>query len=251
MNHFNAAKRAPGRSPGSYSLPCSQASNAYCLIPSPSVPGPWSLRPCLPCHNDPCATPTHVPKQASIPALSVLALCLLAFLPGFPSGQTARAFAASASAQTFSQGNSIELDEILFVQAPQPDNGSGGIVIAWIPEPLLKSCLGRTLAQCSAMDFCIRTTTKSVPMCRNLAIPLSRLPSYPPGMRPRRVMSLSFYKLASGGPYQPLVDLYKSLPRSSLERHSLYARIKARIRLTPMSNDDSIQLEQVLSTAPF
>ncbi len=142
----------------------------------------------------------------------------------------------------------------LFVQAPEGpngnvanDNGSGngnsnrGIDLAWIPEPLQKICLGKTLSQCGAMDFCIRTTTKTVAMCRNLAIPLSRLPSYPRGMSPPRVMSLSFYKLTPGGPYQPLVDAYKSLPSSGLKRLSMDARIKARIRYTHSANNDSIR----------
>jgi hypothetical protein len=177
---------------------------------------------------------------------AVLCLVIVVIFP------SSRLGAGRAVAQSFfAQGDSTELEPVLFVQAPENDNGNGGIVVAWIPEPLLKFCLGKTLSQCSAMDFCIRTTTKIVSMCRNLAIPLSRLPSYPRGMTPRRVMSLSFYKLSPGGPYQPLVDIYKNLPSSSLERLSMDARIKARIRYTHSANDDSIQLEEVLATAPF
>jgi hypothetical protein len=151
-----------------------------------------------------------------------------------------------------------EMEQILFVQAPEgktPNatsaNGSGGIEVIWIPEPLIKFCLGKTASQCAAMDFCIRTTSKQVKMCQNLAIPLSRLPAYPRDMTPRRMMSLTFYKLTPGGPYQPLVDAYKSLPRASLERLSLAARIKARVRFTRGDNDDDFQLEQVLAAAPF
>ena len=203
----------------------------------------------------PARTPTGIwPSSVAGPARRALALCALVFLPGFPTSfapiPLVTQAAGSAQAQSsFSQGTDV--DAILFVQAPENDKGSGGIDIAWIPEPLQKICLGKTLSQCSAMDFCIRTTTKTVPMCRNLATPLSRLPAYPPGMRPRRVMSLSFYKLTPGGPYQPLVDIYRSLPSSSLERLSMDARIKARIRVTHSANDDSIQLEEVLGTAPF
>jgi hypothetical protein len=65
--------------------------------------------------------------------------------------------------------------------------------LPWIPEPLEKYCLGKTQAQCAAMDFCIRTTTKNVSMCRNLVMDLAHLPAYPPGMRPRRMLSLGFY----------------------------------------------------------
>jgi len=162
---------------------------------------------------------------------------------------------AGSAQAAFAQG--VDRDEILFVQAPEGkpgtarDNGSDGMIVAWIPEPLLKFCVGKTMSQCSAMDYCIRTTTRQVAMCRNLAVPLSRLPSYPPGMTPRRVMSLSFYKLQPGGPYQALEDYYKSLPRSSLERISMDARIKARIRFIPGANDDDFRFEQVLATAPF
>ena len=185
-------------------------------------------------------------RRTACPAIVAFVFCLLV-LPGplsFPGY-------GSAHAQAFtSQGT--ELDEILFVQAPEHDvAGNPGIVLVWIPEPLLKSCLGKTLSQCSAMDYCIRTTSKQVSTCRNLAIPLSRLPSYPRGMRPARVLSLSFYKVTPTGPYGPLLDYYKSLPRSSLGRLSMGARIKARIQFTRSADDDDFRFEQVLATAPF
>jgi hypothetical protein len=222
------------------------------LMPTPNQSGLTSFRSStrISTHHASRILPRAIAKSVR----RALALCAVAFLPGFPTsfapGPLGTQTAGSAEAQSsFSQGT--ELDEILLVQAPENDNGSGGIVLAWVPEPLQQSCLGRTLSQCAAMDFCIRTTTKTVPMCRNLAIPLSRLPSYPRGMTPPRVMSLSFYKLTPGGPYQPLVDIYKSLPSSSLDRLSMDARIKARIRYTHSGNNDSMQMEQVLSTAPF
>ena len=201
------------------------------------------------------AASMHVPQQAGKTAIRAMAgnlgrlvLCAAVFLLS----TVGRQGAGSARAQAaFAQGNSVELDEILFVQAPEHDNGSGGIEVEWIPEPLQKFCLGKTMSQCSAMDFCIRTTSKQISMCKNLAIPLSRLPSYPPGMTPRRMMSLGFYKLAPGGPYQRLEDFYKSLPRSALTRISMTARVKARIRFTRGQNDDDFQLEQVLAVAPF
>ena len=189
-------------------------------------------------------------RQPSTRAIAAFALCVLVFL----AGPLVRPGAGAANAQSsFSQGDSVELDEILFVQTPEHDSSSNpGIEVAWIPEPLQKLCLGKTMSQCSAMDFCIRTTSKQVAMCRNLAIPLSRLPSsFPSGMRPRRVMSLSFYKITASGPYGPLQDFYKSLPRSSLQRLSLDARIKARIRFTREPDDDDFQFEQILATAPF
>ena len=179
------------------------------------------------------------PRRTAMRKTAPLALCaaLMLFAP--------LARYATAHAQ------GTELDETLFVQAPEHDNGGGGIVLIWIPEPLQRVCLGKTYSQCAAMDYCIRTTVKNVPMCRNLAVPLSRLPAYPPGMRPRRMMSLNFYKITPNGPYAALQNYYNSLPPSVLTRISTDARIKARIRFTAGSNDDSIQLEQVLATAPF
>ena len=160
--------------------------------------------------------------------------------------------AGSASVQAaFAQGSSVELDEVLFVQAPERDNSGNGIEVIWIPEPLQRFCLGKTHSQCSAMDYCIRTTSKQVSTCKNLAVPLSRLPAYPAGMIPRRMISEGFYKLAPGGPYQKLVDFYKSLPRTALERISMTARIKARIRFARSADDDDFNLEQVLAVAPF
>lgn len=189
----------------------------------------------------------RLPPQASQTAFHAIArvlLCALILLPA------PFAHYGAGAAQAQSQG--VELDEVLFVQTPEHDVASNpGIDLIWIPEPLQRACLGKTLSQCSAMDFCIRTTTKSVAMCRNLVIPLSRLPSYPPNMRPRRVMSLSFYRLQPGGPYQGLADAYKSLPRSSLERISMAGRIKARIQFTRSADDDNFRFEQVLATAPF
>lgn len=186
---------------------------------------------------------TQQARRFTIRAIAASVFCLVV-MPGplaFPGYGVAHA-----------QSAGTELDEILFVQAPEHDIASNpGIDLAWIPEPLLKACLGKTLRQCSAMDYCIRTTNKQVAMCRNLAIPLSRLPSYPPGMRPARVLSLSFYKITPTGPYGKLQDFYKSLPRSSVERLSMAARIKARILFTRKPDDDDFRFEQVLATAPF
>jgi len=49
------------------------------------------------------------------------------------------------------------------------------------------------------MDFCIRTTTKNVSTCRNLAVDLAHLPAYPPDMRPRRMLSIYLYHFTGVG----------------------------------------------------
>jgi hypothetical protein len=55
---------------------------------------------------------------------------------------------------------------------------AGAVQLVWIPEPLEKYCLGKTHEQCASMDFCIRTTTRNVSTCRNLALDLAHLPAY-------------------------------------------------------------------------
>jgi len=79
----------------------------------------------------------------------------------------------------------------------------------WIPQPLQKYCLGKTAEQCSTIDYCIRTTNKDIAMCRSLSPNLRRLPAYPPGIRPRRVLSITYYKL---DPTRGFDTLPKGLP---------------------------------------
>jgi hypothetical protein len=91
---------------------------------------------------------------------------------------------------------STELEAILFVQSPQPDNGTGAIHLVWVPQSIQRLCLGKTAQQCSNIDYCVRTTNRDVSMCRNLGIPFSRLPSYPRDMRPRRQLSVIYFSIA-------------------------------------------------------
>src|ERR1700758_4996006 len=107
---------------------------------------------------------------------------------------TLPATAVAQSSGTTAHPASTELEAILFVQSPQPDNGKGAIRFVWIPEPLQRLCLGKTAKQCSTIDYCVRTTPPDVSMCRNLRIP--RLPSYPRDMRPRRQMSVYYFPAA-------------------------------------------------------
>src|SRR5580698_6938984 len=96
-----------------------------------------------------------------------------------------------AVAQAPSPGESrLEMEPSLFLQIPGGKANPGAVQLVWIPEPLEKYCLGKTYQQCASMDFCIRTTTKTISTCRNLAVDLARLPSYPADMHPRRMMSV-------------------------------------------------------------
>jgi hypothetical protein len=162
---------------------------------------------------------------------------------------TLPAMALAQSAGTATRPASTELEAILFVQSPQPDNGKGAIRLVWIPEPIQRLCLGKTAKQCSTIDYCVRTTNPEDNMCRNLRAP--RLPSYPRDMRPRRQMSVYYFPAAPIKNFAMLQDFYHRAPRRSLQRLSLSARVKARVRFTRTVEDDDFDVLEILAVAPF
>jgi hypothetical protein len=174
--------------------------------------------------------------------LLVLGICAVALsaLPATVCAQSASATPAST-----------ELEAILFVQSPQPDNGQGAIHLVWVPQPIQRLCLGKTAQQCSTIDYCVRTTNRDVSMCRNLGIPFSSLPSYPRDMRPRRQLSVTYLSIAPIKSLAMLQDFYHRAPRPSLERLSLDARVKARVRFTRAPEDDDFDVLEILGVAPF
>jgi hypothetical protein len=176
--------------------------------------------------------------------LLVLGLCavVLSALHAMARGQSAGAKAHPAS---------TELEAILFVQSPQPDNGQGAIHLVWVPLPIQRLCLGKTPQQCSTIDYCVRTTNRDVNMCRNLGIPLSRLPSYPNDMRPRRQLSVTYFPIAPVKSFAMLQAFYRRAPRPSLQRLSLSTRVKARVRFTRLPEDDDFEVLEILAVAPF
>jgi hypothetical protein len=152
-----------------------------------------------------------------------------------------------AFAQTPRPGeSSLELEPSLFVQLPGGNSRPGAVQLVWIPEPLVKYCLGKTHQQCASMDFCIRTTTKDVPMCRNLAVDLAHLPAYPPDMRPRRMISIGLYLARMKG-WEELQDYVARAPKDRLEHFSPLARIKARVTFIRTPDDDDFRVLEILS----
>jgi hypothetical protein len=142
--------------------------------------------------------------------------------------------------------SSLELEPSLFVQLPGGKITPGAVQLVWIPEPLEKYCLGKTHDECASMDYCIRTTTKNVPTCRNLAVDLAHLPAYPPDMRPRRMISIGLYLARMRG-WQDLLDYVARTPRDQLERFSPEARIKAKVTFIRTPQDDDFRVLEILS----
>jgi hypothetical protein len=146
---------------------------------------------------------------------------------------------------------SVELEQFLFVQAPERDDGKEGIVVIWLPQPLQKLCLRRTATQCNTIDYCIRTTNRESSQCRNVGANLARIPPYPPETRPRRKLSVVYFPIAPIKGFEQLKEFYKRAPKASLERISTSSRIKARIRFTRKTDDDDFDLLEVLAVPPF
>lgn len=175
--------------------------------------------------------------------------CLLIFGLSAAALSTPATMARAQSSGTTVQA-STEMDAILFVQSLPTKNGQDGIHLVWIPQPLQRICLGKTAQQCADIDYCIRTTNRDVSMCRNLGIPLSRLPSYPPNMIPRRVLSVVLMRLTPDY-FANLQDFFRHASKASLEHLSLGARVKARVRFTRKPDDDDFDVLEILAVAPF
>ena len=153
-----------------------------------------------------------------------------------------------ALAQTPRPGeSSLELEPSLFVQLPAGKSIPGAVQLVWIPEPLEKYCLGKTHEQCASMDFCIRTTTKNVSTCRNLAVDLAHLPAYPPDMRPRRMLSIALIPPWRMKGWDELEDYIARAPKDRLEHFSQLARVKAKVILTRRPEDDDFRVLEILS----
>ena len=148
-----------------------------------------------------------------------------------------------------SSASVVELEDSLFIVDPHFKNakGVGAIDVIWIPEPIQKYCLGKAFDTCSAIDFCIRTTTKSVPMCQKLPASLRNLPPYPAGTNPPRMFSITFTGNAPQIPgFDTLRQFYDSAPAGTLDRISTHAKIRAKVRLTGGVNNGNFQLLEVL-----
>jgi hypothetical protein len=177
---------------------------------------------------------------------TILAGGLSAVIPTLHESHSTLLLAQSSS----DHPGSVELEQFLFVQAPERDNGKGNIVVIWLPQPLQKLCLGKTATQCSTIDYCIRTTNRESSQCRNIGVNLARIPPYPPNTRPPRMLSVVLSSLEPTK-FKQLQDFYQSAPKASLQRISMSARIKARIRFTRKPDFDELYLLEVLAVPPF
>ena len=143
--------------------------------------------------------------------------------------------------------SSLALEPSLFVQLPGGKITPGAVQLVWIPEPLEKYCFGKTHVQCASMDFCIRTTSKNVSTCRNLAVDLAHLPAYPPDMRPRRMLSIALIPPTVMKGWEELEDYLARAPKDRLEHFSPLARVKAKVRFTRTPDDDDFRVLEILS----
>lgn len=160
----------------------------------------------------------------------------------------------TALAQSSRVESTAELEDYLFVLNPQGKNVSKGIVLAWIPQPIQKICLGKTHEQCATIDYCIRTTNPQAARCQNLGVDLTKLRPYPAGMRPRRMLSITYFRIVGDGPvpgWPALQAYYDSQPKETLDRFSMAARVKARMKLIRKTDDDDFQILEILAAPPL
>ncbi len=114
------------------------------------------------------------------------------------------------------------------MQLPGGKSIPGAVQLVRIPEPL-ENIASETHDQCAAMDFHIRTTSKNVSTCRNLA---GALAAYPPDMRPK--VDAQRRLLIPLGPmngWEELQDYVTRAPNDDPD-HFSPARIKAKVRFT-------------------
>lgn len=142
-----------------------------------------------------------------------------------------------------------ELEASLFVQDAHLKSGKKAIQLIWIPQPVQKYCLGKTVEQCSTIDYCIRTTNKHARMCQNLSVDTTSLPAYPPDTSPRRVLSVVyFFPIATDKGFANLGQFFENAPKGSLDHLSKNVRVKARVKLTRTADDDQFDVLEILTT---
>jgi hypothetical protein len=169
----------------------------------------------------------------------------LLFTPALDFAATPSPLASAASA---GQSNGIEMEQTLYVQAPDFPGAGDSIVLVWLPEPLVSTCMGRTMKECAKIDYCIRTTNPNGAQCRDLGVPRAQLPHYPADMRPRRAISVVLRAMSDDHGFDRLKAFYRNASSSSLSRLSPAATIQARIRYDDNPSFQGFSLLEVLST---
>lgn len=184
----------------------------------------------------------------SLPGLRRVAICATAALVcAAASGLAENPFPIASAPVSAGQPDPFEMEQTLYVQAPDFAGAGDSIVLVWLPEPLESTCLGRTMKECARIDYCIRTTNPDGPQCKNLPIPRSRLPHYPPDMQPRRAISVVLRALGNGNGFDKLKAFYRSADPASLSRISPDATIRARIRYNNNPSFEGFTLLEVLA----
>lgn len=177
-----------------------------------------------------------------------IASALVAGLLCAPALGRAATPSVAVSAASAGQSNGDEMEQTLYVQAPDFPSAGDSIVLVWLPEPLVSTCMGRTMKECFKIDYCIRTTNPNGAQCRDLGIPRAQLPHYPANMRPRRAISVVLRAMGDDHGFDRLKAYYRNASPSSLSRLSPNATIQARIRYDDNPSFPGLTLLEVLST---
>lgn len=139
--------------------------------------------------------------------------------------------------------STVELEDFLFVQNPRGEGAKEGVYVMWVPQVLQKYCIGKTAQQCIDIDYCIRTKNSRPAKCQNLA----DLPSYPAGMRPARVLGVTYFPAAPIKGLDTVLKYYASKPKDTFDHLSASTRIRAKVKLLRSADDDQFELLEVLA----
>ena len=171
------------------------------------------------------------------------------------------ACAATALSQTAPPPITQEIEATLFILKPDPPANKTAntgpfanktaVTVVWIPQPIQKYCIGKTHKECATLDFCIRTTSKSVAMCRNLPVDINHFPAYPADSGPRRMLSVIMLGAYNMPGFDALRQFVENSPAGSLDHFSQAARIKAKVKFTRTADDDDFKLVEVLAGPPL
>jgi len=191
-------------------------------------------------------------KFKTVAGIGLIALGIGAFLDlHFVQTDRVLAQAPRPAFQAFPAGpNGQEIEETLFVLKPDAAGNKTAVTVAWIPQPIQKYCIGKTHNECATLDYCIRTTNKNVAMCKNLSVDVTRF-AYPADLRPRRMISVTLFAIVGMPGFDGLRKFVESAPQGTLDRYSLNARVKAKIKFTRTAQDDDFNLMEVLAGPPL
>ncbi len=151
----------------------------------------------------------------------------------------------------------IEMEDFVYLQIPpEKSQFKDAIVVVWIPGPAIKYCLGKTMRQCTELEYCFRVAQKhnaEPEMCKAIHDLVAAMPPYPADVIPRRVTSCTYLPAARDmiKGVDALFAFRQSKPRGYFDRISSRVRFRARLKLKRRPDEyelEDLEMVEVLGT---